>query len=360
MRCTNGPYEESVALHPWDYGGPDHVNRVPYLAIVDADGRVVDVEDGFGELFPLGRLLSCANAVHRPPPGLTRVPVSSDSPLHALLAYPRAHTEESLLRVTALGCSDLEGDESCGRWLGRRPGRLLKFLVCRRYRVVHAQEIAEALWGHAGFVSSGTVRQCVHELREKVQAGRGDAASQLVVTRQSGYALSAGVAVDADDFAVHVRRGIGALSRDQREVASVHLRRAVSMYRGDFLSDEPQAEWAHPERERLREHMEDALDGLARLHLVGGDAPAATLCLRRLAEMRPLDEDVHRRLLTVLLFQGRHSHAWRCYQAFCARLSRELSRTPDFALADLKPQRGDPAIAPASTAGPVPAQGSST
>jgi DNA-binding SARP family transcriptional activator len=107
------------------------------------------------------------------------------------------------------------------------------------------------------------------------------------------------------------------------------------MYRGDFLADEPHADWARAERELLREHMEDALAALAELYLAAPDPRAATACLRRLAEMRPIDADVHRRLLTVLLAQGRHSHAARCYHAYCARLLRALQRAPDFTLAEL-------------------------
>jgi DNA-binding SARP family transcriptional activator len=342
MPVSTGPYEQSVALEPWDYGGPEHANRAPYVAIVDADGVLVDVEDGLCELVAGKQRSAPPAAGDLPSP--TSVPVSADSPHRALLVHPRSQPADRLVRVTTLGCMDVEGDPACGRWLGRRPGRLLKYLVCRRYLAVHACDIAEALWGHAGFVSSGTVRQCVHDLRARLEAGRSDGSDQLVSTRHSGYALNRSVVVDADDFAVHVRRGIAALGRRQREIATVHLRHAVSMYRDDFLSDEPDAEWARPERERLREHMEDALGALAELYLEAGDRSTATLCLRRLAEMRPFDVGTHRRLLTVLVAQGRHSHAWRCYEAFGARLGREFAITPDFTLAELVTEGSEHAL----------------
>ena len=344
MGVTTAPYEESVALEPWDYGGPEHANRVPYVAIVDGAGLLIDIEDELCELCALEHGLASASDAGRPP--LTSVPVSADSPHRALLVLPPAEPAGGGVRVTTLGCMDVEGDPTSDRWLGRRPGRLLKFLICRRYSAVHARDIAEALWGHAGFVSSGTVRQCVHDLRARLEAGRRDACDQLVVTRQSGYALNRSVIVDADDFAVHVRRGVGALEHDQREIAMVHLRHAVAMYRGDFLSDEPQAEWARAEREHLREHMEEALGGLAQLYLAAGDAAAATLCLRRLAEMQPFDAATHRRLLVVLIAQGRRSHAWRCYQAFCERVEREFDTTPGFTLAELADEGLAPVTAP--------------
>lgn len=334
MATTNGRYDENVALDPWDYGGPHHASRAPYVAIVGPDGVLVDAEDEILAHVRRGRSLTPAR--HREHPALRpgeSVAVAADSPLRALFIHAGPEPETGV-RALTLGCTDLEGDDSCGRWLGQRPGRLLKFLICRRHRVVHAQDIAEALWGHGGFVSSGTVRQCVHELRQKAEAGRPDAC-QLVVTRQCGYALSPCVCVDADDFAVHVRRGITALDRRQKEIAIAHLRRAVAMYREDFLTDEPDAEWAVDERERLREHLEDALEALAMLYLGAGAAQAATSCLRRLAHTRPFDADTHRRLMAVLIAQGRYSHARRCYEIFSVRLWRTFGTTPGFTLADL-------------------------
>lgn len=347
MVATSARYGERVGLEPWDYGGSQHVSRAPCVAIVDADGVVVDAEDELLEHVALGRILS--KATYRRHPALRlgeTVAVGDDSPLRALFIHAVAEPERPTVRALTLGCMDLEGDPSCGRWLGQRPGTLLKFLICRRHRVVHAQDIAEALWGHGGFVSSGTVRQCVHELRNKADAGRPDAC-QLVVTRQGGYALSPCVSVDADDFAMHVRRGIIALDRCQKEIAVTHLRQAVAMYREDFLGDEPQSEWAVPERERLREHMEDALEALAALYLGAGAVQAAASCLRRLVEMRPYDPDAHRRLLTVLISQGRYSHARRCYDGFSSRLGRTFATTPGFTLADLVPEDRQRLIAPA-------------
>jgi DNA-binding SARP family transcriptional activator len=327
-----GRYDESIALEPWDYGGPEHVHRVPHVAIVDIDGRLVDVEDGIGAQFPVGERWQAADAAN-PLLRTQSLTLAGQIPLRALLVHPPA--EPAPVAVRTLGCMELGGDDDCGRWLGQRTGDLLKFLVCRRYRVVHPNEIAEAVWGHGGFVSSGTVRQCVHDLRAKLEAGRGRNAARLVLTRPPGYALSRAAVVDADDFAVHVRRGIVALDAGRRQIATVHLRRAVAMYRGDFLSDQPGAEWASSERERLREHMEDALAALSDVYVEADDAGAATACLRRLADMRPFDAEVHRRLLVVLLRQGRRSHAARCYRALSDRLTRQFAGTPGFTLAEL-------------------------
>jgi DNA-binding SARP family transcriptional activator len=344
LRPTKDRYEELIALAPDDYDGPEHTHHAPYVAILDADGVVVEAEDAIRELATPGRALHPGRGGDRPPPS-----AFAAGTRRSVFVAAAGEPAEEIVRVRALGCTEVEGDASSGRWLGHRPGCLLKFLVCRRYRPVHAERIAETLWGHSGFVSSGTVRQCVHDLRAKFNGGSADPRRPLVVTRQCGYVLSGRVVVDADDFAAHVRRGVTAHDRGRDAIAVAHLRRAVSMYGGDFLSDEPHADWAHLERERLREHMEDALGTLAELYLAADDASAATLCLRRLCEMRPYDPDAHEQLLAVLLAQGRYSHARRSYEALCGRLRREFATAPGYALRDLTPSaptRTQPAAAP--------------
>ena len=108
--------------------------------------------------------------------------------------------------------------------------------------------------------------------------------------------------------------GLAALAHGERAAAAEHFETALSLYRGDFLADEPYAEWALTERERLHELAEKPLRGLGELH--GDDPDTAAGYLERLAQMEPLDGAVQRELLTLWLRQGRLSRATRHYQAF--------------------------------------------
>jgi len=111
------------------------------------------------------------------------------------------------------------------------------------------------------------------------------------------------------------------------------LRRAIALYTGDFLADEPYAEWALAERDRLHAVAARALRALADLHV---DDPAVAIgYLERLAEVDPLDDDVQRDLLTTWLRLGRKSRAARHYQSFRVRLMREFGERPNFELSHL-------------------------
>jgi DNA-binding SARP family transcriptional activator len=224
-----------------------------------------------------------------------------------------------------------------GNWLQQRSGQILKYLICERDRVVQAEEIAQALWPSSGRQGLSSVRHFIHGLRDKLEPGRSRrGGTPFIVTVRGGYAVNRRhVRIDADLFTEAVRDGLGALERGEDEMAGQMLELAMSLYRGDLLEDEPYAEWAMPERDRLRMMANDCLRALARIALGQGDQAEAIRHLDRLAELEPYDADVQRELLRVLLSAGRRSQAMRRYATFKARLGKEFDAEPGFSLGEL-------------------------
>jgi hypothetical protein len=160
------------------------------------------------------------------------------------------------LRIFALGQTRVETREGPvgGEWLEQRPGQLLKYLVSRRGDFVAAEEIAEAFWPESGGMASlASVRYLIHTLRSKLEPNRETRApSEFVRSRRGGYMLDGRcVWIDADEFEELVAAGLAALVAGDRDAARNRLRHALDLYHGDFLADEPYAEWALAERDRL-------------------------------------------------------------------------------------------------------------
>jgi DNA-binding SARP family transcriptional activator len=240
------------------------------------------------------------------------------------------------LRIFSLGRFRVEGAGGplSGDWLEQRPGQLLRFLVCERRRVAPVDLIGEAIWPHSGAAASNTVRHFIHGLRSMLEPGRPKGADSFVVCRSGGYTLHAErIWIDADEFENAARGGMAAFARGSHAVAREHLERAVALYEGDFLSEQPYADWAHAERERLRAVAYNALRTLAELSI--DHSTQAAIYLERLAEMEPFDNDVHRQLITTWLNVGRKSRAARHYHSFRVRLLREFGEPPDFELLEL-------------------------
>jgi DNA-binding SARP family transcriptional activator len=248
------------------------------------------------------------------------------------------------LYLEVLGRTQVRSGETTlgGRWLAQRPGQLLKFMVASRGRSVHTEEIAVALWPTAGAEAPGNVRHHMHALRRRLEPQRPNRApSQFLVTRGGGYQLDpARVTIDADAFVELAKTGLDAAAAGQHAHARGRLAEAARLYGGDFLADEPYAEWALDERDRLRDLIARVLHVLADLDRAAGDLEASYAHLRRLAELEPLDTHVQRELLEVCLRRGRRTEAARRYHALRVRTMRELGQEPGFSLADLADEVG--------------------
>jgi DNA-binding SARP family transcriptional activator len=243
------------------------------------------------------------------------------------------------LRIRALSRTEVYSGEGSigGRWLEQRPGQLLKFLVSQRHRAVHVDEIAYALWPDGRYGDLSKVRHYIHGLRQRLEPGRPSRApSRFIVSSGGAYQLDRErVSVDADEFEALARQGLSAAAANDARRAYAHLRRAIALYHGDFLADEPYAEWALGERDRLRELAARTLHCLALLDRDRGDLQTAYQHLRQLAELEPLDTDVQRDLLALCLRRGRKTEAARRYAALRIRTMRDLGQEPDFRLSEL-------------------------
>jgi DNA-binding SARP family transcriptional activator len=261
--------------------------------------------------------------------------------LHRMAGPPALERDElpPRLRVRALGRTRIESDDEmlAGEWLSHRPGQLLKYLICERGRVVTLEELLEVFWPTAGRAGASSVRQAIHTLRDRLEPARPKGKpSGYVVARTGGYELTPGrVWIDADDFEAHARAGLDALENGSPERAEAALSEAARAYEGDFLADEPYAEWALAERERLRDLAAQVLRALAGLKRAGGQYEAAAEHLHRLAELEPLDLEAQRELLALMLARGRHSEAMRRYELVRRRYKRAFDAEPGFTLADL-------------------------
>jgi DNA-binding SARP family transcriptional activator len=244
-----------------------------------------------------------------------------------------------MLRIYTLGRTRVESSEGSigGAWLGHRPGELLKYLVCHRDRTVPVDELIEVFWPDAGATGSANVRQTVHTLRDQIEPRRRKhRPNSFVLARSGGYELdTTAVWIDADEFDSHVRTGLDALAAADHASAEPALQRAVDLHGAEFLADEPYAEWALPERERLRSLAAKALRGLSSIRLSRGDIDAAIEHLQRLAELHPLDLEIQKELVGVMLRRGRHSDAARHLDVVRRRYKRVFGKEPGFGLAEL-------------------------
>jgi DNA-binding SARP family transcriptional activator len=262
------------------------------------------------------------------------------APLHDRRRRSQPHWEsEPQLQIKALGRTEVElgGIALDGSWLMQRPGQLLKYLVCCRGRPAHVDEIIEALWPEARRAGRNTVRYFVYALRERLEPGRvARAPSAFITSTSSTYSLDPRVALDLDEFealaSVALQPAPTPLELGSDEAAS--LKRALDVYRGDLFMEQPFAEWAFGERERLRTLAHEALSRLVEHYRGVGDVATASRYLERCINLWPLDSRLHESLIGIYVEQGRHGDAERHYAAFRKRMRDYFDQEPSFGLSD--------------------------
>jgi DNA-binding SARP family transcriptional activator len=119
------------------------------------------------------------------------------------------------------------------------------------------------------------------------------------------------------------------------EAAVPHYERAVGLYGGDFMEEDPYEDWTVLDRESLRDQYLEALDRLSEFYFQAGEARRAiSLCQAALAKDR-CHEAAHRRLMRCYRRLGYRDRALRQFQALTAALQTELEVEPSRRSLDL-------------------------
>jgi hypothetical protein len=129
--------------------------------------------------------------------------------------------------------------------------------------------------------------------------------------------------VDADELLELAARAVRAECQGQDPIPLLEAARALS--RGEFLEDDPYAEWAQGRRRTIEGARHRVLYRLVDLYLGEARAGQAEELLFAVLEEDPADEDALCRLMVLLVDQGRRREAFQLYQYTAEVLQEEQS-----------------------------------
>jgi DNA-binding SARP family transcriptional activator len=215
-------------------------------------------------------------------------------------------------------------------WSNRRPAiALLKMLLCRPNRRANRDELIEAIWPDNETLNTAhALDSATSMLRKHLLRTHGG--ESLLLTIRSGsetvYRLPGQrlLWVDADELLELAARAIRAESLGQDPLPLLESAHALS--RGEFLADDPYAEWAQGRRYTVEGARYRVLYQLVDRYLEEERTRQAEECLFAELERNPTDEDALCRLMILLVDQGRRQEALRLYLHISEVLEGEQSK----------------------------------
>lgn len=206
----------------------------------------------------------------------------------------------------------------------------LAYLLLNRERFHCRELLSTQFWGDR---DDNHARRCLNttlwRLRQELEP-EGTPRGTFVQTTpggEIGLNFHGDIWLDVAVFEEKVRGGL-VYSPDAVEPAIAHqLEEAVELYVGDLL-EASYDDWVLAQRERLRGLYTKCLIWLMHYHRIRCAYESSIWYGRKVVEMDPLREEIHRELMELYELNGERSQALRQYDNCRETLARELATEP--------------------------------
>lgn len=246
------------------------------------------------------------------------------------------------LRVQALGTFRVwrgMAEVDAREWKRDKARQLFQLLLTQRRRPMQREEITEQLWPSLSpEAAARDFKVALNALNKTLEPDRHpDAPFAFVVRDGVSYSIrpEADLWLDADTFEREADLGLRAADPD---FAMHHLRAALSLYTGNFLTDALYEDWASEERERLLALYLRAADKLAALLIERGEYNEGLSICESILTHDSCWERAYRIMMAAQALQGNRPQALRVYQRCATALHDELGVAPSPATESLHTQ----------------------
>ncbi|MCX7783133.1 MAG: winged helix-turn-helix domain-containing protein [Meiothermus sp.] len=308
-----------VGLEPCPY---TEMGRPRYCLPLWSGGSVVGVQQ-----FHFARMPQ--------PPSQAVAPILWLERLGAEALWPHSEQvekESPVLEIHTLGGLQVRrrGELLSAKAFGRRQAlTLFKLLITHRGQTLSKEELCERLWpGEDPSETQRRLHVLMHGLRQALETD--PTQPQIVLREGEGYRFAPLVRyfLDVERFEELLHQGDGL----EGTAALEAYRQALALYKGDFLADEPYADWAELERSYLRERAVGALFRMATIALNLGMQREALEAYRRILTLDPWREEAYTALIETLVTTGQEPEARSLFQQYRVRMEREgLPVSPNIA-----------------------------
>lgn len=185
------------------------------------------------------------------------------------------------------------------QWKSRQAKMLFKFLVFKSTKGYTEKEILmDLLWpDERSQTASKRFHVILALLRKILEPDLQPGVSSSYISREGdGYRLFLGEKglTDVEEFWLALKKG---RESDSPAVAQDYFKKAESIYKGDFLEEDPYEEWCSPEREWLKKEYLNILIWLMDYYETDNDHKTGIFHAEKYLTIDPYEEGVYRRLM---------------------------------------------------------------
>jgi len=225
------------------------------------------------------------------------------------------------VKVYTLGRFALQREEKTvefSRKVQQKPLKLLKALVALGGRDVAKEQLFDILWPEVdGDLALQSFNVALHRLRQLIGEEKALELKEGRLSLSDRYCWVDSWAFERIvDDALDPSNGRGADGGNRYERL---LEKALALYRGQFLADEPEEPYLVSMRERLRSRFLRAVEALGKRCEGAGRWEEAAACYLRGLDADDLAEELYRRIMACRIRQGRKAEALVVYRR-CLRM----------------------------------------
>jgi DNA-binding SARP family transcriptional activator/Tfp pilus assembly protein PilF len=228
-------------------------------------------------------------------------------------------------------------------WSRRKPALLVKLLALQAHHQLHREQVMELLWPDLDTeAATNNLHKTIHAARRALEpALKSVSDSHFILTHGQQVHLRAPgkLWIDVEAFEQAAAEALKSSETDLHE-------KALALYEGDLLIEDPYEDWTAARREHLRALHQDLLVSLSRLFEARGKYQPGIERAKEIVALDPSNEEAHRQLMRLHALNGNRQHAIHQYQQCCEDLLRELDSRPEQATVKLYEQIISGAIQP--------------
>jgi len=259
--------------------------------------------------------------------------------------------ERMTLRIQLLGAFRVTlGSQAIedAKWRRRKASTLVKLLALAPNHRLHREQILDLIWAElAPPQAANNFYQALYLARRIFDSTEADKTRWLRLEDDFLF-----LAPD-DDLWIDVQAFEEAAAAARRSRDPSAYRRALNLYAGELLPDDPYEEWTMARRQSLRQEHLSLLTSLAGLYQAAREHENAIETFKQVLGIETTHEDAHDRLMELYALTGRRDEALKQYQVLRETLDRELDAEPTptsqhlyqrILTGDLQPLEARPAI----------------